>query len=165
MPGYTSPLNIPFPLPSEPPNGAAQMEALANKADDLIDQEKKDRAAGDTAITTRLNQMAVSGQPTRSVESHLADIYTKVPTAVAAWGRYTAQTTAEGRLVVTHTLGVVPNVIICSPGVPGNVLKGVGLTVDQDQITSTSFPVFAWNLDTGSAFASQTLTVHWNVRK
>jgi hypothetical protein len=146
MPGTTSPKAIPYPLPSEPPNGAAQMLALAEKVDDLLVAEESARVAADAAQDVKI-----------------ADLYTKVPKAKVAWGRATVTTDSKGVGKITHNAGWAPSVVMLTAGFSGTAVKGVGLTVDNDVLTATQVGVMAFNLDTGAPYVGA-INVHYILR-
>jgi hypothetical protein len=146
MPGSTSPKAIPYPLPSEPPNGAAQMLALAEKVDDLLVAEEQARLAADAAQDVKI-----------------ADLYTKVPTAKVKWGRVTVTTDSKGVGKITHNAGWPPSVAVVTGAFSGTSVKGVGITVDNDVLTATQVGFMAWNLDTGAPYVGQ-INVHFILR-
>jgi hypothetical protein len=154
MPGYTDPKQVPYPLPSEAPNGAAQMLALAEKVDDLLVAEEAERKAKDTSLDTRVAKNTTD----------IATLFGRVPTAKVKWGSHTGTTSASGRLTVPHKAGWVPAVIVLTAGVTTTANKGIGLTYDKDTVDADSLVVMCWNLDTGAPYASAGVTVSYILR-
>jgi hypothetical protein len=154
MPGYTSPKAIPYPLPTEPPNGAGQMLALADKVDDLIVAEETARANGDNNLSARID----------GNDADIADIYTKIPTARSKWGSAQQTTDSNGRMVITHSAGWVPSMVVVTPVVPGSTRRMLSLTVDGDSITTSSFALWVWDDETDRFANAQVVRVQWIIR-
>jgi hypothetical protein len=154
MPGSTSPQGIPYPLPSEPPNGAAQMMALAEKVDDLLTAEEAERVAKDTALDTAVKKNTTD----------IATLFGRVPTAKVKWDAYTGTTSSSGRLTIPHKAGWVPRVVILTAGVTTSSSKGIGCTYDKDTVDSDSLVAMCWNLDTGAPYASAGVTISYILR-
>jgi hypothetical protein len=131
----TAKYGLPYPAQTDPPNGAAQLQALAARVDAALDgvviaQDKRD----DTQ------------------DSKIADLYAKVPTARVKWGSASVTTDSKGQASIAHAAGWVPSVVMLQPGISGTSLKGIGVTVDRDKITGTTVGIMAWNLDTGAPY-------------
>lgn len=135
---------LPYPGAADPPNGSAQMQALAVATESALDG-------------------VVATQDTRDDEqdAKIADLYTKVPSSRVSWGAKSVTFDANGKGTLVHGTGWVPSVVLLTPATSSTP---VGLTFDTTPgPTLTQLTISAHRLDNGNPFVGS-LTVHYIVR-
>jgi hypothetical protein len=154
MADVTSPDGIPYPTQAEPPNGPAQMGALATKVQQIVVALRQSITDLSNAVNTK------NGTQDAAINKNAADI---AVLGKVRFGSTILDFSAQGTALLPHTLGVTPTTVLLTPAQSESQI-GISLTIDSDvAMGPANVGVLARRVDTGALYGGQ-VRVHWGVR-